>query len=155
MQTVFFPVFLPFWYKAVDNKWKDFCAGLPLFDFGTQQVIDELESVTKLIAVNGNCDFDSFKTLEGFTKEFEIFNFEGLKTALTHTPYDLEQWAKNNTAQLYIHGHTHEPYIEQKDNGEIWICPGSASMGRYGSPNSIASLYVGKDQIIAGELIEV
>lgn len=124
-------------------------------DIGNQKIIDILEGASNLIAVNGNCDFNAYKTINGFTKDFEIFNYEDVSIALAHTPYDLEQWTNNKNFMLYIHGHTHEPYIKKKKNGSVWLCPGSASIGRYGSPDSIATIYLSDSKVIAAQLIKV
>lgn len=124
-------------------------------DIGAQSVVDDLESISRLVAVNGNCDWNSFKLLNGYTEQFQYFEYQGIKIALTHTPYDLEILSKNKNANLYVHGHTHEPYIEERSKNNIWICPGSASMGRYGSPNSIAAVYIKEGKILSADLIEV
>lgn len=56
---------------------------------------------------------------------------------------------------MHVHGHTHESYIEQIDENEINICPGSSAMGRYGTPNSIAAVYILDGQILLAQLIKV
>lgn len=124
-------------------------------DIGSQKIIDMLSGICELVVVNGNCDFNSYKTLNGFTKDFEIVKFYGVSIAITHTPYELERWDKNKNFNLYIHGHTHDPYIEKKDNDSIWICPGSASMGRYGSVDSIAAIYIADSKVVSAQLIEI
>lgn len=135
-------------------------------DVGYQSIIDTLESIATTKVVNGNCDFESYKTLEGESKNFEFFEFADIKIAIAHVPYDLEKFVKGNflnkpkvpkntKPNLMIHGHTHEAYVEQKKDGTIYICPGSATMGRYGSPNSIAFVYIYNKEIIATQLIKV
>ena len=120
-------------------------------DIGSQHVIDSIESIAPLIAVNGNCDFESYHTLRGFTEDLEFFTFEDVPIVVAHRPYQIEGY----DAKLLIHGHTHASHITPNDNGSITICPGSASMGRYGTPNSIASVYVENGQVIFAELIGV
>lgn len=60
-------------------------------DVGYQEIIDVLESFAPVKVVNGNCDFQSFRTLEGQSKDYDYFDFEGVKISLAHTPYDLER----------------------------------------------------------------
>lgn len=60
-------------------------------DVGYQEIIDILESIAPVKVVNGNCDFQTFRTLEGESKDFDYFDFEGVKIALTHSPYDLDR----------------------------------------------------------------
>ena len=54
-----------------------------------------------------------------------------------------------------IHGHTHVSYIEKLNEDDVYICPGSATMGRGGTPNSIACVYICNGKLIAAELIKV
>ena len=124
-------------------------------DVGYQEIVDILESIAPVKVVNGNCDFQTFRTIEGESKDFEYFDFEGIKISLAHTPYDLERWEANKIVNLHVHGHTHKSYIEQISENEVAICPGSATMGRYGTPNSIACLYIANKQLISAELIKV
>lgn len=124
-------------------------------DVGYQEIIDILESIAPVKVVNGNCDFQSFRTIEGQSQTYLYFDFEGIKISLAHTPYDLENYEDDRPVNMHVHGHTHESYIEKIGENEINICPGSATMGRYGTPNSIASVYVSDGQLVAAELIEV
>lgn len=124
-------------------------------DIGSQQIIEQIQEIAPLIAVNGNCDFNSYYTNNGPTNDAELFKLENLNIILMHIPYDLEQWDKHYDADLYLHGHTHEPYMEKLKDGHIWICPGSASMGRFGSVNSIAAIYITDSAVLGADLIEV
>lgn len=60
-------------------------------DVGYQEIIDILESIAPVKVVNGNCDFQTFRTLDGESKDFDYFDFDGVKIALTHSPYDLDR----------------------------------------------------------------
>lgn len=122
-------------------------------DIGSQHIIDKLESIAPVIAVNGNCDFESYHTLRGFTEDIEFFDFEDIPIVVAHRPYQIEGYEKE--AKLLIHGHTHASHITPLSNGSLTICPGSATMGRYGTPNSIASVYINNGQVIFAELIGV
>ena len=124
-------------------------------DVGYQEIIDILESIAPVKVVNGNCDFQTFRTIEGESTKYEYFDFEGIKISLTHIPYDLDAYEDERPVNMHVHGHTHESYIEQIGNNEIRICPGSSTMGRYGTPNSIAAVYIADSKIIAADLIEV
>ena len=135
-------------------------------DVGSQRIIDLLEGIAPVKVVNGNCDFQTYRTLEGESKDFIYFEFDGIKIALAHDPYSLEACIegdffhkasipKGERPDMLVHGHTHESYIEKKKDGTIAICPGSATMGRYGTPNSIANVYIFDKKIIAADLIEV
>ena len=124
-------------------------------DVGYQEIIDILESIAPVKVVNGNCDFQSFRTIEGKSKDYEYFDFEGIKISLAHSPYDLDFGDDNREINMHVHGHTHESYITQLGENEIKICPGSATMGRYGTPNSIACVYIADKKLISAELIEV
>ncbi|MDO5328869.1 MAG: YfcE family phosphodiesterase [Coriobacteriia bacterium] len=122
-------------------------------DIGSQNVIDKLEGICPVVAVSGNCDFESYKTLRGWTEDLEFFKFADINIVVGHRPYQVESYC--DEADLIVHGHTHESHISPLDNGHLFICPGSATMGRYGTPNSIASVYVMDKTIIFAELISV
>lgn len=124
-------------------------------DVGYQEIIDVLESIAPVKVVNGNCDFQTFRTLDGQSNNYEYFDFEGIKISLTHNPYDLDSWEDERPVNMHVHGHTHESYIEQIGENEIKICPGSSTMGRYGTPNSIAAVYIANSKLIAADLIRV
>lgn len=135
-------------------------------DVGYQNIIDLLESIAPIKVVNGNCDFQSFRTIEGTSEDFIYFEFEGIKIALAHDPFTLDNCIsgdflheavipKGEIPDLRIHGHTHESYIKQNDDGSVSLCPGSATMGRYGTPNSVAAVYVKDAKLIAADLINV
>lgn len=55
-------------------------------DIGRQDIIDLLEDVAPLVAVNGNCDFGSFMTSNGETQDFEYMVFHELPIAVAHQP---------------------------------------------------------------------
>ena len=135
-------------------------------DVGYQNIVDILESIAPLKVVNGNCDFQTFRTIEGMSEDFVYFEFEGIKIALAHDPFTLDNCISGDflheavipegeKPDLRIHGHTHESYINHRDDGTVTICPGSATMGRYGTPNSIAAVYIFESKIIAADLIKV
>ena len=136
-------------------------------DIGDQRIIDYLESIAKTVAVNGNCDFRSFNTFDGLTTDFEYLDFDNLKLVVAHRPDDLDSFINGSFLRpskldknskkpnLKIHGHTHKSHITITDENEACICPGSATQGRYGSPNSVAVIYTYKGQMILAELIEV
>lgn len=134
-------------------------------DIGKQEIVDELEALSPLIAVNGNCDFYTYQTEKGETKDFEIFKYEENSFTVTHCDFDLDTYIKqniskinslknDNISQIFIHGHTHIPYITCHSN-YVTLCPGSASQGRNGNPNTIAFLYIFKNKIVEIELVKV
>lgn len=136
-------------------------------DIGRQEIIDALEQIAPVVAVNGNCDFYTFKTTHGETKDFDYFNFFEVGIAVSHKPDWLDSYIDGSFLRpsqlpkgakkpnLRIHGHTHESNITNNGNGFATICPGSATQGRYGTPNSIANVYLTKTKLLYAELIEI
>lgn len=61
-------------------------------DVGYQNIVDILQSIAPIKVVNGNCDFQAFRTIEGETTDYLYFDFDGVKISLTHVPYDLERY---------------------------------------------------------------
>ena len=74
---------------TLDNQMPDLI--IHAGDVGYQEIIDILESIAPVKVVNGNCDFQSFRTLEGESKDYDYFDFEGIKISLAHTPFDLDR----------------------------------------------------------------
>lgn len=86
----------------------------------------------KIERVAGNCDWGS----EYPTKK--IISFDGKRILITHGhPFYvkhgysvIEQESKNLGVDICMFGHTHTPYVAQKD-GIYYINPGSARDGSY------------------------
>ena len=64
-------------------------------DVGYQNIVDILQSIAPIKVVNGNCDFQAFRTIEGETTDYLYFDFDGVKISLTHVPYDLEHYEED------------------------------------------------------------
>ncbi|GHU74807.1 phosphoesterase [Clostridia bacterium] len=87
------------------------------------------------LAVSGNCDYAPN------APESEIYETEGKRIYITHghncgvkrNTDRLLQNAKMNNADIALFGHTHMPYLAQRD-GLILLNPGSISQSRHDGP---------------------
>lgn len=92
----------------------------------------------KLICTKGNCDSDYiFKELGIPSNDNYIkFNDKSVIMYCSHGHnYNSHKCSFSNEDCVVIYGHEHVPYIEKRGN-TIYICVGSISKPRYGSPAS-------------------
>ena len=101
-------------------------------DLTSLKVIEELENIAPVVAIQGNMDRAKGIKLP-IAKTMEI---EGLKIGITHGEVypraDTQQLvyiAKELDANILITGHSHQPKIEQTD-GVLLINPGSPVVPR-------------------------
>lgn len=96
-------------------------------DFTSLEYYEELRSELPLKAVLGNLDE---RELSRFLKERETFTLANFKIGVMHGwgraegVLDLARKAFNNTYDLVIFGHTHQPYCE-KFGKTLFFNPGS------------------------------
>lgn len=136
-------------------------------DVGTQEILDNLQEIAPIVAVYGNCDFTDLRTKNKPLNDFEYLIYENIPIAIAHVPNWLESYISGSflkkskipngspKPKLKIHGHTHEAEIIIESDNNVTICPGSATQGRYGSPNSIANVYIANGMLVYTELISV
>ncbi|MBU1144240.1 MAG: metallophosphoesterase [Firmicutes bacterium] len=83
-----------------------------------------------------------------------MFEFEGWKTLLTHGHryfvknglYTLYQHAEENQCQLVLFGHTHQCFVEEKNN-ILFVNPGSATFPKGSVHPTYAVLSILRDKI--------
>ena len=81
---------------------------------------------TKMYAVSGNCDMMSMEP------PWRLVELAGVRIFMTHGHYygvksgteQLIERAKEENAQLVVHGHTHQMDLQQMENLTL-LCPGS------------------------------
>lgn len=97
-------------------------------------VIDSkyIHKITKvgIMAVRGNCDFENIESELFFEVEDKnIFVCHGDSYGVKYGMGELEIKAKEVSADIVIFGHTHTPYVKERD-GILYINPGSVSLPR-------------------------
>ncbi|MCR5113155.1 MAG: phosphodiesterase [Acholeplasmatales bacterium] len=90
----------------------------------------------KIICVNGNCDAE----VDQMVLRFEIKHhydaiMNGLNVHVEHG-HHLDEYQGH--PDLVISGHTHIPVLEKKDNGIIYLNPGSITIPKGGSKRGYA-----------------
>lgn len=90
----------------------------------------------KFFTIRGNCDYDSdFKDVEIFTiLEKKFFLTHGHIYGVKRNYHNLEIEAREAGADIAIFGHTHLPYLSEKENITLFN-PGAVLSGSYGVIN--------------------
>jgi putative phosphoesterase len=114
-------------------------------DIGDPQIIETLEKIAPTRAVRGNMDMGQWAG-QLPRKETVKINHKGLY--VIHDPYHLDINATAYTYHVVIYGHTHRPQVE-KQEGILYVNPGSAVQPRHGYPPSVALLEIKGDAIKA------
>ena len=101
-------------------------------DLTSPRVIEELESLAPVMAVQGNMDRVNGIDLP----KAKVIEAEGLKIGIVHGEVypraDSDQllyWAKELNVDILVSGHSHQPKIEQKE-GILLLNPGSPIVPR-------------------------
>jgi putative phosphoesterase len=114
-------------------------------DIGDPHIIEALEKIAPTRAVRGNMDMGQWADQLPQNKTVKI-NHKGLY--VIHDVYHQNIDANIDTCHVVIYGHTHRPLVE-KQEGILYINPGSAGQPRLGYPPSVALLEIKGDAIKA------
>jgi len=108
-------------------------------DFETIECYNELQSLTKLIAVHGDTDCNELTNL---LPERKVIEAEGLKIGIIHKGQltsehtdGLRYLAKEMGVDILVFGHFHHPIIEKTDI--LLLSPGSAIVPGIAEPSAI------------------
>lgn len=110
-------------------------------DIGSPEVLLELEMISSVTAVLGNCDRASFGPLVGYRAEIIL---GGVSFAVVHEPHGVAR----PYADVNVYGHTHIPRIERVATS-LLVNPGSPTRPRGGYGPSVAIVSV-QEGIVAG-----
>lgn len=134
---------LPSVYRVFDNIDLIIHAG----DIDTKEVLEKLQSIAPVVAVRGNMDFNFGKESLRETETIEIGE------TVIHVSHMVGSVPASARVHVVIYGHTHRPLIE-KQNGVLFLNPGSAGQRRHDNPLSVAILHIrGNEQ--HAEIIEL
>lgn len=114
-------------------------------DIGDPEVIDALEKIAPLRAVRGNMDTGQWA---GRLQQTDTLKIGNKQLLVIHDVCDLNRQASFGKYHVVIYGHTHRPRVE-KQQGILFVNPGSAVQPRYGYPPSVAMLEINADTIKA------
>ena len=115
-------------------------------DVGGDEVIGELETIARVVAVRGNVDVDLAPPLFPDTRRFTL---EGVDIFLCHQPEHAVNLSP--APQLIIHGHTHHARNEVLE-GVRWFNPGSAGKPKKAGEYTVGILTL-ENGMARGEII--
>ena len=108
-------------------------------DIGSETIIPTLESIAPVKAVRGNVDRAAWAYSYPL---FEAFDLANKYFFIYHGDIEPEIDPKAGKFDVVVFGHSHMPSIE-KENGVLFINPGSAGRKRFSLPVSLAVLDLG------------
>ena len=119
-------------------------------DIGKAEILDSLDQVAPTIGVRGNMDMGRWA---GRLAGQEVIKISNSTVCVLHDIGRLELNLDSRPYDAVISGHTHRPMVA-KQNGVLYLNPGSAVQPRYGYPASVALLRMQNNSIEA-RLIEL
>jgi uncharacterized protein len=126
-------------------------------DFINENILDELERTGRFTGVAGNNDSWDIHERLGERKILEI---EGIRLGICHGDglrmnafENAKRAFETNEADIVIFGHSHYPFLK-KENGVLYVNPGSVSLPRAGSCKSMIEMTL-KEQKVECGIIEI
>ena len=114
-------------------------------DIGDPEIIDALENIAPTRAVRGNMDMGNWARR---LRQNATIKINHHRLYVVHDVYHLDIKTEPDTYQAVIYGHTHRPQVE-KQEGVLFVNPGSAVQPRFGYPPSVAMLEIEGDTLKA------
>ena len=119
-------------------------------DVGNAEVLKELGSIARVIAVRGNNDIGPWaKSIP----ETEVVRIGRVGIYILHNLKEVEGDPADRSCQVVISGHSHRPSIEMRD-GVLFLNPGSAGPRRFKLPITAARLTIA-GFAVNGEIIHL
>ena len=119
-------------------------------DIGEPGVIKALEEIAATIAVRGNMDMGRWARLLPTNEFIEISR---ILLYVLHDVYRFKLTPNSAAPDVVISGHTHRP-LQEKNQGVIYINPGSAGYPKYGRPATVALLQI-NGQSLQAQFVEL
>ena len=119
-------------------------------DIGSENILQELETIAPVIAVRGNMDRDDMASK---LKRTEIVELQDMQLYVIHDIDRLDIDPKVSGVKAVVFGHSHKPTV-QKHDGILYINPGSAGPRRFSLPVSVGLLHINSKGIKA-ELVKL
>jgi putative phosphoesterase len=114
-------------------------------DIGDPDIIAALKKIAPIAAVRGNMDMGTWTERLHRTETITIAD---KRVHVIHEFHSLDPEANDRKYHVVIYGHTHRPQVD-KQQGVLYLNPGSAVQPRYGYPPSVALLEIGGDALKA------
>lgn len=105
-------------------------------DIGNFKVIENLNKISKVEFIRGNCDKD-----KNIAKEDKITEIYNTRIYLVHDISKINIDFKKENIDIVVYGHSHKSNIYE-DNGILYVNPGSVGPRRFKLPISMAKLRI-------------
>ncbi len=112
-------------------------------DIGKPAVLDELREIAPLHVIRGNID-----TWANDLPDTEFLEIDGKFIFVLHSLADLDLDPVAAGIDVVISGHSHKPAMH-RDNGLLYLNPGSAGPRRFTLPIALAHMTIDGDQVDA------
>ncbi len=144
--------------EEIYGVFKDVDLILHAGDITSYEVLEHLGTVAPVKAVQGNMDFSG--RVNELPKILDL-TLLGKNLVLTHgwgSPHGIRSRIRAAVRHFHphviVHGHTHQPYIE-RDDGILWINPGSATDRLVAPFRSVGILRIHKDGETEGRIVKL
>lgn len=111
-------------------------------DLDRPDILDSLNSIAPVIAVRGNMDQGAWANELPRQEFVEISNF---LICMLHNIHSLDTDPLASGIRIIISGHTHQPHL-RRENGVLYLNPGSAGPRRFDYPITAALLRIQNNQ---------
>jgi putative phosphoesterase len=112
-------------------------------DIGSQEILDALSVIAPVAAVRGNNDKGAWANT---LPEVQRLQFESTSIYVVHDMAQLDVEPLPEGINVVICGHSHRAVV-QRQNGVIYVNPGSAGPHRFNLPITVAELVIKKNAI--------
>ncbi len=119
-------------------------------DIGNPEVLTELRSIARVIAVRGNNDKGPWAKA---IPETEVVRIGRVGIYMLHNLKEIEDDPTDRNCQVVISGHSHRPSIQRR-NGVLFLNPGSAGPRRFKLPITVARLTIA-GSAVNGKLVHL
>jgi uncharacterized protein len=106
-------------------------------DIGSTEVLDQLKTLTPVIAVRGNNDTGPWAKR---IPETEVVRVGSVEIYMVHDIKTIA-WDSARKCDVVVSGHSHRPSIDERD-GVLFLNPGSAGPRRFKLPVSVAKISI-------------
>ena len=114
-------------------------------DIGDPEILTDLAEIAPTTEVRGNMDMGAWTERLHRTETITIAD---KRVHVIHEFHNLDLKANDSQYHVVIYGHTHRPQVD-KQQGVLYVNPGSAVQPRFGYPPSVALLEINGDTINA------
>ena len=118
-------------------------------DIGGPEILDELGTISPVVAVRGNNDKGDWARDIPDRRAVEL---GGVRIYMLHDLKEFDQSSEAASVRIVVAGHSHRPSVEERE-GVLYLNPGSAGPRRFSLPVTIALLRM--DDRVSAEIVHL